>query len=1381
MKKRVLVITTIVSIIVTLLMVNTAMAAQEDGNNFESVFYHETLNDKTEYLMSVILPSNNEENKKNNILTQEKVKKLIETKYSKKDLVRNIYKDDGETQLEAEENVATGYIVELTTGRKITVILYGDVNCDGKVDTNDSVTIAGYNVGLLELNDNQKKAAKLTIPSSNEISTNDTVRLAYYNVNNLAIDGAGKRIIDEELIPDDETEIIDINNFINNANSEENRFNIELVDNTMNFNLEKDKQNTAMNIPDEKIIDILTESLNNDKIKNIEISCKGNNIKLEKGENKETITNKISELLKSVLNIEVEKDNYYENIKQQLANKTLDDLLTLNIDVKINKQDTAQFAENQNGAYKIIFKGTVFLDKWIEEKKSDVESLFEATYDKENEIIKTINVKVKDRTKNISTTYGEENNKIIESLVELLNSERITTITLNYVDGGSTLTLSPKTSKDQLKSEIEKWLTENSNTIFGKELDQVIMGNLDTKEFKLFIKVGDNLKLENGDTERQYTLKFSADPITVTYNWNYKENSEQTNKTETATLEHSGVIPEDKRPKYTVLEDGATKQTDIRETEGKKYKLLGWKKDNNDEYVDFGTEVIEYDTTYTAEWIEIDDIDKKIISIVDTYNSNTSNENTGKDAFHLGYNFKESGSNVETVRVDIINTTKQISEIKNTGLMVSLLDFLTNQNISKIEVDISDEVKETFTSEQLENLDTNKLKTKIFEILCKVVKQEELRQGTITLQSLVGKSLTVKINQSDTDADYEKTYKIVFEQVISKDEIVKKVVNEDLKEASAYKYTYTDSIEGANGKISIDVLHAETELANLKDTKIMVGLQKLLTDERVEDISIVYGEDKTQSIKELLSGASDTGEMKSNITSFLSEKWSEICTCSTDCCEDGTCTWDKATNNCLIDDNTHIGMQITLSEAYEFDNKETKKAKYDLEFNRTQVELTIHYNEEEAKMNIWEGLPLTKSVSKEQVESKVPKYDRDTFRYSLKQICSDQELKKPYDFENADIVTSNLDLYADLYNVVNTNEDIMDKIKETEAEGNDHDSTIDNILREKIDEENNVTIQIEDETQPIAKIYDTALAKVLKEELHMKGVDQETLLVDEIKVKVGSNDPLTFSNSDNSSKGTIEEQLKGDAATNKLDDVVGNNLTVEVYLNKNEALTEEELNSKAISKASQVLASTSVEEPDIKINVLFEGIITKEKIKNISNTLITKNIDVNKKVKIVPREDGGFDATVQGTQGAPSDLASILKILYQIEWNQGGDLAETQAAAVAAGCGGKTALQEFFKQLSHLNSMEFSNDEKPEIGPSKLTRATATNTSDRGMGIAMQLVNIPTMLGGNTKSYMKEFDGKHLNIKLVLDENWKFEDKKMADFIMYVHVLSNTVKPSIWD
>ncbi len=159
-----------------------------------------------ESTIAINLKSENKFGESSNVLTKKDIKDIIKQKYGK-DLVKYVYNKNGIVIASDEKYVGTGCKVELITNEVLTVILFGDVNCDGQIDTDDTVAIAKHNVHTLDFNKYQEKAAHLTVKKNAndpEIDTDDTVRIAFYNVNGLGKGNAGDTIVDSTLYPADE-------------------------------------------------------------------------------------------------------------------------------------------------------------------------------------------------------------------------------------------------------------------------------------------------------------------------------------------------------------------------------------------------------------------------------------------------------------------------------------------------------------------------------------------------------------------------------------------------------------------------------------------------------------------------------------------------------------------------------------------------------------------------------------------------------------------------------------------------------------------------------------------------------------------------------------------------------------------------------------------------------------------------------------------------------------------------------------------------------------------------------------------------------------------------------------------------------------------------
>ncbi len=206
MNKKVLLSSIVASSLAVALMVapkasqSTTSIGLKNGEALSSSVYR--VDGKT---ISIILPPNN-----SYALTKKDLTNLLVKYYNTK--VSKVYKMNGEEVLKETDTIGTGYVVELESKSKVEVVIYGDVNGDGLIDTNDTIAVAKYNVSNSSIkNSAQLKAATLVKKESgvNTIDTGDTVRIAYYNVG--AIDEKskyGKEIVDSEIYESDESNIV---------------------------------------------------------------------------------------------------------------------------------------------------------------------------------------------------------------------------------------------------------------------------------------------------------------------------------------------------------------------------------------------------------------------------------------------------------------------------------------------------------------------------------------------------------------------------------------------------------------------------------------------------------------------------------------------------------------------------------------------------------------------------------------------------------------------------------------------------------------------------------------------------------------------------------------------------------------------------------------------------------------------------------------------------------------------------------------------------------------------------------------------------------------------------------------------------------------------
>lgn len=222
MKRKVITLLLIFLVIITATLVGIKVSYAWESSSIDKNAINVTIQSnyiENESTMAVTLKSSNVYGKKDNELTKNELIEAVKGKYGV-NIIKNVYKADGVTSIENTECVGTGYKVQLVTNKMLTVILYGDVNCNGVIDTDDTVAIAKHNVNILQLNKYQEIAAHLTVKKNAKdpvIDIDDTVRVAFYNVNGLGTGHAGETIVDTALYPADEqfesgAEVENINN-----------------------------------------------------------------------------------------------------------------------------------------------------------------------------------------------------------------------------------------------------------------------------------------------------------------------------------------------------------------------------------------------------------------------------------------------------------------------------------------------------------------------------------------------------------------------------------------------------------------------------------------------------------------------------------------------------------------------------------------------------------------------------------------------------------------------------------------------------------------------------------------------------------------------------------------------------------------------------------------------------------------------------------------------------------------------------------------------------------------------------------------------------------------------------------------------------------------
>ncbi len=455
------------------------------------------------------------------------------------------------------------------------------------------------------------------------------------------------------------------------------------------------------------------------------------------------------------------------------------------------------------------------------------------------------------------------------------------------------------------------------------------------------------------------------------------------------------------------------------------------------------------------------------------------------------------------------------------------------------------------------------------------------------------------------------------------------------------------------------------------------------------------------------SRASITNLINTNkLNEFFSSNWNTICSCG------DKHTWSSATNECLINSKTKLKIEIKLKNLYEFKNGKNS-ATYTISFVRDTVNVKLHLRNENTKtITASEGLPL----NKESINQQLLAYGG----YEFKAWYSDSSKQHKYTFTEK--VTSDIDLYGAWYTILNIDNDIAYTIHYTAQANNDNDGVLDETIKDTVREtvsNQNILTKIFDVTKDKSTLLNTALAKTLKSELGKEGVIS-------IKVSVTGGATYTFYNSVISAGEATKQKLLSELCNNtsKLENVIGKNLKIEITVDNSIV----KVNGKQGAGKNTTLT----------YKVEFKRLITKKQVTEFGKSLFSL-VNNNSKVKL--------------TSVSGEDLQVTVARQYR----------NSLATDVADGCGGKTALQDFFNKSGYFKSLEFWAD-------SYSNRATLNFDALGFWEIIEALYDIPTMLGGSDESIISAFDGKYLTCKEILKDDCIYENGRSLIFKIYFNV-----------
>lgn len=386
-------------------------------------------------------------------LTKDELVKFVESKYNKDAVKEVIGEKDG--------FVGTGTKVVLKSGTELTVVLYGDVNGDGVINTFDTVAIADNNVGNITLENENAVAAKLT-SASEKLEVSDTVRLAEFNVR------SGVVIVDENLYPQEEVNIDDkVQNVIEvlkEVGKNNELFNLGFIadENTVIFGF----NNTDMTVGDftgTGLIEKFLEQLNNPDVEEIEV----NGTKLTKnstvGDLKAFADSLLKEMFKDVTDIK-------EIPVKNLMGKSIDVKITLNSSVE-NPDKVVE--------YTLKFKTTAKeelneLKEQINLENSEIVTDLDITTNENGDNVVKISVKEGNGEKTIKDIFDSMGardalSKFVNEKVDLSTVAEVKSVTIKL--GNEEQTIAVDGTLTEMKQKVKSVLNE---MFASKTLDEIL-------------------------------------------------------------------------------------------------------------------------------------------------------------------------------------------------------------------------------------------------------------------------------------------------------------------------------------------------------------------------------------------------------------------------------------------------------------------------------------------------------------------------------------------------------------------------------------------------------------------------------------------------------------------------------------------------------------------------------------------------------------------------------------------------------------------------------------------------------------------------------------------------------------------------------------------
>ncbi len=369
-KKKILLSTAIATtMLISGITIPTAFATTENKNESDIVSSFQT---DSSYLtegnsIAIML----KKNEKYPELTRAELVSLVENKLSK-GTVTEIKDKDNKVITDNSQLVGTGATVTLKNQKKFTVVLYGDVNGDGKITIGDAACIAKARFNKYSLNTSAKKnSANLVLTEKSDITTGDAAAAAQIAYNKYTTAKYDK--FQADLFPADNMVVVEnvIEEVIDNMKDKmpSDVTNVEFKDDNLTVTINS-QSTTDLNTAFDNAFDafwnsglfdsMLTEAINGySNLENVTITYGDNKTisynDLMTGENGEKIKNMLREIKN---NKKLDKTTARNLVKLAIGqekidkwkNKNITELIGKEIKVSINLKDndTVLFDDLEN-------------------------------------------------------------------------------------------------------------------------------------------------------------------------------------------------------------------------------------------------------------------------------------------------------------------------------------------------------------------------------------------------------------------------------------------------------------------------------------------------------------------------------------------------------------------------------------------------------------------------------------------------------------------------------------------------------------------------------------------------------------------------------------------------------------------------------------------------------------------------------------------------------------------------------------------------------------------------------------------------------------------------------------------------------------------------